>query len=166
MEHDNEKSFVFALCVVVLAPVEVSLASSRSGQLNGVYTETRDNAIYEGPEKDWVKTKTTDCFSVKRQKNGQALIDVVLVQANAHLCTFSGLVDVVGNTLIAIPEEAQPRESGPHCQLKIHIEPKQFVFEDKDQTCKPFYCGARASFDGVKITRKHRKNWHPDACNL
>lgn len=132
--------------------------------LEGLYFQNNPNMVYMGEVEDWQRVTTTDCIAVKAMPKNRVRVDIELVQANAHMCYYSAEGTLAGNKIIMDPTDtSEAEESDGACQLIVDIQPNRFVLLDPEWKCKQF-CGARASFDRVKISRSQKKPWKGDVC--
>ena len=97
---------------------------------------------------------------LKTLADGKVGVQVYLVQTNDHLCSLSGVGELIEGKVVF---RGRPEEYPEGCTLSIEIRPDRFVLHDDGQRCRAYACGARAALDGVEFLRMNREEYGP-AC--
>lgn len=126
--------------------------------LSGNYYIVRDNAIFEGAEAGWVKTKTEDCLSLKKNDDGTFSFKFTLVQTNAHICSMEGKMAFTQGVLQYIPNPDD--EVDAQCRFSIKEKSSTIELIDPEGACRREYCGMRAGINGTEFLKtKKRKTF-------
>ncbi len=119
--------------------------------LTGEYTSI--HTITFLGEKDWEEGEVRDTLSIV-EEGDSARFYFGLVQTNFHLCEMQGEGIRTPDGIVAPPEEIEFGGETATCNLRIVADSDTIRLVDEDNICRRYYCGARASIDGVEFPRR------------
>lgn len=119
--------------------------------LTGEYT--RFHTISYVGEEDWDEGEVRDTLSIV-DHGGTATFFFALVQTNFHICEMEGTGIRIADRIEAPPEEVEFAGEVDTCRFRIVADGDELRLEDEGNTCRRYYCGVRASIDGVTFSRE------------
>ena len=122
-----------------------------SDDLTGEYTNV--HTIMHVGESDWEEATVRDTLSIRQQRDSTAFY-FALVQANYHICEMQGTGTRTSDAIAAPPETIEFGGEEDVCLLRIVAETDTIRLVDEGNVCRRYYCGARASIDGIAFPRR------------
>jgi hypothetical protein len=123
--------------------------------LSGNYYLVRDNAIFEGPETGWVKTKTEDYLSLNKNNDSTFSFKFTLVQTNAHICSIEGKIAFTQGVLQYIPNPGDDVDA--QCRFSIKEKSSTIELVDPEGAWRREYCGMRAGINGSEFLKTKKR---------
>jgi len=103
-------------------------------------------------ETGWEEAVVRDTLSIRQQGDSTAFY-FALVQANYHICEMQGTGTRTSDAIAAPPETIEFGGEEDVCLLRIVAEADTIRLVDEGDVCRRYYCGARASINGVAFPR-------------
>lgn len=111
------------------------------------------HTIMHVAETDWEEATVRDTLSIWQRGDSTAFY-FALVQTNFHQCEMSGAGLQTPEGIISPPEPIEFGGEEDVCNLLIVVERDTIRLVDEGNICRRYYCGARASIDGVAFPRQ------------
>jgi hypothetical protein len=133
-----------ALCVGFASAGDIS------NEWAGVYQRSFENGLVTGE-----RYESTDTLEIVRLDAQSAYVELSLHFYNGHECSFSGLFQVEGESLVF--REPNPPPDREQCALTITRADGQMALGDANGACRIGTCGARGGYDGASLPISSRR---------
>jgi len=139
------------IALITLYACATAAAPDGMSEMAGVYTRQFRNGNVDGES-----YQSENRLEIVRADATHGALYVSLEFFNGHSCEVSGdaRLEEADTLVMQLPAES---DGLPGCTLVVSHEGDAMVFRDASHGCQMHYCGARGTFDGVRLPYASRR---------